>query len=341
MARWPAAAVCLALALGLHALLLGTGADEPPPRQAPATATAWVRQLEAAPAPATPPPASPRVEAPPVAPAPAEPLVAPRRSAPARVRVAAAPASSPEPVTAVPVGEAGPPLLVAAEEADQATPTYRTRMPPAATLRFGLRRGMFSGNAVLQWAPAAAGYEARFEASVAGVALMMQNSRGGFDAAGLAPERFTDQRARRAPVAANFQRAAGKLSFSGSAAEYPLSAGMQDRLSWLIQLAAIAEADPAALTPGAEIALKVAGARGELSVWRLRVQGVETLRLAGTPVSAVRLSRQARGLHDSGAEVWLDPLRHHLPVRVVLNAPAEGDGRAPLELDLVSLAMPP
>jgi hypothetical protein len=198
-----------------------------------------------------------------------------------------------------------------------------------------------SGTAVLQWLPSASGYEARFEARLAGLALLMQTSRGGFDAAGLAPERFTDQRARRALLAANFQRQAGKLTFSGHAAEYPLAAGMQDRLSWLIQLAAIAEADPQALVPGSSIALRVAGARGDLSVWRLRVQGVEALQLAGATVAAVRLSRAAHGVHDSGADVWLDPLRHHLPVRVVLHPPAEGDGRAALELELESIAMPP
>ena len=56
--------------------------------------------------------------------------------------------------------------------------------------------------------------------------------------------RFTDTRIRRATVAANFQREAGvngggKISFSGSAQELPLVPGVQDRVSWMVQLAAI------------------------------------------------------------------------------------------------------
>jgi hypothetical protein len=233
------------------------------------------------------------------------------------------------------------PIFIAGEEAELPVPTYRTRIPPAATLRYDLRRGLLAGTATLEWAPSSTAYEARFEARLAGLLLLAQTSRGGFDTAGLAPARFTDQRLRRSTLAANFQRDAGKLTFSGNAAEFALAPGMQDRLSWLFQLAAIAEADPAALTPGAEFAIKLAGARGDVSVWHLRVRGPETLRIGDASVATIRISRAARGTHDSGAEVWLDPKRHHLPVRVALNTPAEGDGRPPLELELKSIEMPP
>jgi hypothetical protein len=330
---WPLAASA-AVALALHAAVLGTLPEPPPPAREAPRPTAWLRQIEVQPAPPTeatmPQPAAAAV---PVAPAAVPRARPPARTAPAapQERVAAA-AMAPEPAAAVaPAADA---LLVAAEAADVAAPTYRTRMPPAATLRYRMRRGALGGTASLQWAPTASAYEVRLEARILGALLMAQTSRGGFDAAGLAPERFTDQRWRRSAVAANFQREAGKLTFSNAAAEYPLEPGLQDRLSWMIQLAAIAEADPAQFAPGREILIKVAGGRGELALWRLHVAGREQVRVGEVVVSTLRLSRAARGPHDSGAEVWLDPQRHHLPVRLVLNAPAEGDSRTPLELEL-------
>lgn len=328
------------LALALHAALLTAVPAPAPAREAPRPA-AWLRQIDV---PDVPPAAVPVHEVVAIAAAPAVPAAAHRRARPPARPAMTAPAAAAqmEPAAEVPVAtepavavaSAADAVRVAADAADVPVPTYRARLPPAATLRYRLRRGALGGSALLQWAPAASAYEVRLEARILGALLMAQTSRGGIDAAGLAPERFTDQRWRRSAVAANFQREAGKLTFSNSTAEYPLTPGLQDRLSWMIQLAAIAEADPAQLAPGREILIKVAGARGDLALWRLRVEGREPVRVGEGTVSTLKLSRAARGAHDSGAEVWLDPQRHHLPVRLVLNAPAEGDSRTPLELEL-------
>ena len=132
---------------------------------------------------------------------------------------------------------------------DELVPVYRTRLPPAMTLRYQMSRGILHGTGELQWRPAADHYELRLEGRVAGLAILTQTSAGGFDAAGLAPLRFTDQRMRRAAVAANFQRDADKITFSGPSAELPLLPGEQDRLSWMVQLAAIAAAEPGLLVP--------------------------------------------------------------------------------------------
>src|SRR5207344_794956 len=96
-------------------------------------------------------------------------------------------------------------------------------------------------------------------------------SRGGLDAAGFAPVRFTEQRLRRAAVAANFQRQAGKITYSGNPDEIPLPEGAQDRLSWMLQLAAIAQARPQKLTQGERFAMFVSGVRADADIWAFTV----------------------------------------------------------------------
>jgi len=199
-------------------------------------------------------------------------------------------------------------------------PVYRTQMPPAMTLHYDMRRGALSGTGELQWRPTANSYEARLQGRVAGFSILTWASQGGFDAAGIAPVRFTDQRRGKSEQAANFQRAAGKISYSGPSTEYPLMDGAQDRLSWMIQIAAIAQADPKRVAPGKRVAMFVTGARGDGDVWSFLVQGVEDVSTGDTSVRAVKLLREPRKPHDTRVEVWLAPSLHYLPVRARLSS---------------------
>lgn len=229
--------------------------------------------------------------------------------------------------TAAPKSAASPDSPPAA---DEVVPVYRTRVPPAATLRFRMQRGALSGTADLAWRPAGSRYELQFGGKVAGLTILTQVSSGGIEANGLAPVRFTDQRLRHAPIAANFQREAGKISFSGPSDEFPLWPGVQDRLSWMIQLSAIVQADAKLMQPGAKVAMHVVGARADAGVWVFRCMARESVNAAGATVQAVKFVREPRGPYDTAAEVWLDPQRHDLPVRAALRS---GDGDA-LELVL-------
>jgi hypothetical protein len=234
---------------------------------------------------------------------------------------AEATASAPVPL----VAEARSAQLEAASP-DVPLPTYRTRMPPAATLRYDLQRGRFGGTGELRWQPVGARYELRLEGSVGGIGVLTQVSQGGFDAAGLAPQRFTDQRARRPAQAANFQREAGKVTFSGPSLELPLWRGVQDRLSWMIQLAAVAAAEPSLRESQAKVVLQVVGARGDAGLWVFRCLGAESLDAAAGPIDVVHFSREPRGPYDTGVEVWLDPARHFLPVRATTRNGDDGEG---------------
>lgn len=280
----------------------------------------------------------------PVAPQPVA-LVAVAKPAPRPLRRVAKPPVEHEPAATpmepTPLPAQAEPVLVAsalpaqavlaptpvATTAQDDVPVYRTQIPPAMTLNYEMRRGSWSGTGELQWRPTPTGYQARLEGRLAGFSILTWSSQGGFDAAGVAPVRFTDQRRGKSALAANFQRSAGKISFSGPSTEYPLLQGAQDRLSWMIQIAAIASADPKRLASGARVAMYVVGARGDADVWAFRVQGMEMVTAGESTMRTIKLLREPRKPHDTRVEVWLAPGLHYLPVRARLTS----DG-APLEL---------
>jgi hypothetical protein len=142
-------------------------------------------------------------------------------------------------------------------------------------------------------------------------------SQGTLDAAGLAPRRLVEQRRGRERRAVNFQREQGVVSFSGPAVQHPLHEGAQDRLSWLIQLGAVLNADPALATPGAQLVLWVAGPGGHGGLWTFEVRAADG--------ATVHLHRAAQRPWDTDIDVWLDPADHHLPRRWQLQL--RGNGR--------------
>jgi len=256
-------------------------------------------------------------------------------SAPAAVAIAVAlPASKPAPTP----DEAAPPAqditflaAVAVTKQPDApaagdieVPTYRTQFPPAASLRYDLRRGFLSGTGELQWKPGAEKhYELRLEGHVAGLSILVQTSQGSIDEAGLAPLRYVDQR-RRDTRAANFQRDKGRITFSGPAVEFPLLPGSQDRLSWMVQLGAILNAEPQRATSGARVAMFIVGARGDGDVWVFRFAGTESVDTGLGTLHAVKFTREPRKPYDTQVEVWLAPAHSHLPVRAKLTSAPDG-----------------
>ncbi len=279
------------------------------PRAAEARPARAAQTVEAA----APPPSPPAAAAPGARPArePAEPTPEPTAGP------TADPGSAPSP-DAVPAAQAA--------EGGAAPPVYATRLPPAAQLFYAVRFGAMSGRGELLWQPGPEHYEITLDASAFAVKVLAWTSRGGYDAAGLAPERFTDRRRGRDLRAANFQRDKGLVTYSGPAVQYPLLPGAQDRLSWMLQLPAIVAAEPALYMPGSRISLFVTGARGDGDVWTFNVEAQDDIALPAGPVSgALRLRREPRKPYDTQVDVWLDPARAHLPVRVRLSVPQTGD----------------
>jgi hypothetical protein len=329
--RWWVLSALAAAALGIHWMLLRSVTDAGD--NAP-FATMQVRAVEPAPAPvevaaaptplAPPPPERrrPRV-APPVArhEAPAEPAAAPQPQV-----QPIAPAASPVVVASADAGiELAALAAPAAVSPAEPPPVYPTVMPPAVTLRYALRRGLWSGSGQLVWQPMGDHYEARLEGYVAGLRVLTQVSQGSFDHAGIAPLRYTDQRLRREVNAANFQRDKGKLTYSGPANEFPLVPGAQDRLSWMIQLAAVIAAEPQRAAPGGRVLMFVTGARADVDVWAFDFVEAEMVATDVGSVRTFKFMREPRKPYDTLVEVWLDPARHYLPVRAKLTSAPSGD----------------
>ena len=203
----------------------------------------------------------------------------------------------------------------------EAPPVYPTRVPPAAVLRLAARINGVDGDAELRWQHDGRRY--RLDLRVQGPArpLLEQHSEGGFDAAGLAPERFLDRRHGRTVGAAHFRHDIGRISFSGPPVDYPAWPGAQDRLAWLPQLVAVMAA---AAEPPDELHFFVADARGIARAWVFRSQGTEDVASAAGPVRALKLLREPPRADDLRVTVWLDPATGYWPVRLAFVVPISG-----------------
>ena len=203
-------------------------------------------------------------------------------------------------------------------------PVYPTRVPDPFHFVYDMSRGFLGGRGELALRLVGDGYEARLGGSIAGFSIIELTSRGAIDEAGFAPLRYTDQRRGRAVQAANFQRASRRITYSGTKVEAPLPPGTQDRLSWMLQLSAIARASPQRLAAGEHITMFVSGARGDADTWVFEVGAPVTLDTPAGTLQTVPLTRESRKEHDTRAQVWLDPARQYLPVKARLWSSREG-----------------
>jgi hypothetical protein len=324
---WPLAGVVLAAHL---ALLQGGWQALVPTRdrwvQRFTTRTISVaRPAEAPQLPRTPPqaaaaPATPRPEAKP----------APREEQHADAPAASAPPVLPvPPVPPVPQAQEKPrsaePGSVAPETAvTPFTPTV-LGVPQPSVMRYEvtLRSRGFTvqGQARLDWWHNGQQYDLRLELSAPGLRERVQQSAGQITEEGLAPDRFSDKS--RGEQATHFDRAQQRLVFSNNRPEAALAAGMQDRLSVVVQLSMLVAGDAARFPPGTQIAIPTASTR-EAEDWVFRVEGEEDLDLPGGHLRALKLERLPRKEFDQKVELWLAPGKDYAPVRLRLTNPDGG-----------------
>lgn len=111
------------------------------------------------------------------------------------------------------------------------------------------------------------------------------------------------------------------LHYANPEESLPLSSGMQDRLSVLIQLSAMLAADPTRYPPGTAVTLPVAtgSAAGDQTFTVEEEESFEALR--NQNVRALRLVQRPRNDQDPRTEVWLSPDMEYLPVRIRVTHP--------------------
>lgn len=175
----------------------------------------------------------------------------------------------------------------------------------------------FSASADLLWQQTGQTYEARLTFNLFGQ-TRLQSSSGRVTPAGLAPIRFSDKY--RSEVAAHFNREQGKVTFSANTPDVPLLAGAQDRLSILVQLAAMIAGDPVHFQPATTVTLQTIGPR-DADTWLFTVGLEEALTLPGGELSALKLVRHPRREFDQKVELWLAPALGYLPARIRITEP--------------------
>nr|WP_315480624.1 DUF3108 domain-containing protein [uncultured Rhodoferax sp.] len=214
---------------------------------------------------------------------------------------------------------------LAAGAAQAGDAPLRLAYPEPARLKYEVRaevKGIsLSLNGELLWQHDGKTYNSRLEFSHFLLGSRMQTSKGALGPQGLEPLRFGDKV--RSEVAAHFDRSANKVTFSANTPDVPLTPGMQDQLSAVLQLSAMFGGEPQRYPAGTQIPFEAIGPRSVES-WTMVVGNTEKLALPGGEVSAIKLSRGAAGPHSNRAEIWLAPSMGYLPVRIRLTE-ANGD----------------
>lgn len=246
------------------------------------------------------------------------------------------PAPTPaEPAQAQPTAQAAPAVAVggaASTPPHVPAPTVARRLvvPGSTQLEFSVqasRKGLnLPAQSTLVWQTDGGSYRASL---VIRAALGLgrdrnQTSVGTIDPVlGLQPQRFGDKN--KTEVATHFDRSRTPpaIRFSSNAPETELLPGSQDRLSVLLQLAAMLAGEPRRYVPGSVVLIHTAGSR-DAELWHFKVGTVEPLELPAGSLNALHLVREPLHAYDNRVEVWLAPALGHLPVRILWTQ-ANGD----------------
>ena len=214
------------------------------------------------------------------------------------------------------------PTAVAPESASAPSPSMAFAIPGSVRLLYsvsGLARGRaWTVPGELLWRHDGSQYQASLAYSAPAGPARTQQSTGRITADGLEPKRFSDKG--RAEQATHFERERGTLVFSSNAPPQPLEPGTQDRLSVLLQLAAMLGGAPEKFPAGTVVTLQTAGTR-DATPWLFTVEGDEPLQLPGGPVLARKLTRQPQREYDIRIELWLGIGMDYVPVRIRLTQP--------------------
>ncbi|MEB0138986.1 MULTISPECIES: DUF3108 domain-containing protein [unclassified Undibacterium] len=222
-----------------------------------------------------------------------------------------------------------PALLLALSSTPTAAAITPFQLPPAGELLYTIKAKQsgiaLSGTASVKWQLTEKKYAILTEtrAMLFGK-ILNADSVGSIDAHGLAPDSFTEKRFGKDATVTSFERSKKLLRFSTSAQTYPLNGGEQDRTSAVWQLVALARAAGAAVKPGSEWSMFVAGRR-DAEPWTFKVLAAEPLHTALGEFTTLHISKAPPpDSKDQTLDIWLAPDLEWYPVRVKFSD-AEGE----------------
>lgn len=282
--------------------------------------------VEAPPARRVPPPKPVRETIPARPLGPPEPPAPPPSAAVAEPRVAEPVETRPDPVETRPEPVEPPPVAVAPPPV--AEPPVPAKPPPAPE-RKAVRSlpeelkityavqvgddGFVAGRATYIWHSRNGRYSLVNTVEATGLAALfisgriVQLSEGVVDGYGLRPEQYWLQRNQRKQDTARFNWPLNQLTLGGNREGQALTPQAQDMLSFPFQLALTARADEGEFSMGV-----TNGQR--FKEYQFRSLGKERLTLAGREVEALHLQGRREG--EGTLDVWLDPRKGGVPVRI-------------------------
>jgi hypothetical protein len=140
---------------------------------------------------------------------------------------------------------------------------------------------------------------------------------GSLGPGGLRPERYNHRSMRGRDEVSTFDYAKGEISYSSLKEPLPLPDGVQDRLSFMIQLAWMLKMDPQRFSPGESVRIPMAGHRKVEEVDFLVLSEADLVMPGGVLVPALHLSSARQGERFRGhIDIWLDRTDRLLPVRI-------------------------
>ena len=229
-----------------------------------------------------------------------------------------------ETVTAnvVPEGQGLPPPVAAS------TIFTKVSLPPAANLSYSVtaaREGRrVEGRGTINWQPNGETYSISGDAGIIFFTVLTYKSSGSVDLSGITPELYVEKRFGKSETNTHFHRERKTISFSASTNSYPTSGGEQDRASVIWQIAAMGRGDSDKFIPGLHFGMLIAGTRSA-AVWRVVVNGKESLQLAGETLQAWHLSiMPAEQSQELQFELWLAPQKEWYPVKLVYSDKKSG-----------------
>jgi hypothetical protein len=213
-----------------------------------------------------------------------------------------------------------PPYPRFAGEGIPANEASAFKIPAPVFLKYqvlGMSKQMnYSAWAEFSWQHDGQRYDSKLEVGAFLLGSRSQTSQGTLGVEGLMPQRFGDKY--RSEVASHFQRDKGVISFSTNAPEAPLLKGAQDRLSVVMQIAALLSAEPERYPVGTMLSFQTVATR-DAEVWLFLVEKSEILQLPYGEVPTIKINRKPRKPRkefDQAIELWFAPSIDYLPVRL-------------------------
>jgi hypothetical protein len=180
------------------------------------------------------------------------------------------------------------------------------------------------GRGTINWQPNGDSYSISGDAGIIFFTVLTYKSSGSVDLSGITPELYVEKRFGKSETNTHFHRERKTISFSASTNSYPTSGGEQDRASVIWQIAAMGRGDSDKFVAGLNFGMLIAGTRSA-AVWRVVVNGKESLQLAGENLEAWHLSiMPAEQSQELQFELWLAPQKEWYPVKLVYSDKKSG-----------------